>query len=94
MLGDVILAEPRALVGFAGPRVIQQTIGQDLPKGFQRAEFLMEHGIIDRIVGRLEMREQIGTLLRLLAGRPAVSASPSPSASGGTAPADTTTPGT
>src|SRR5690606_8720905 len=50
MLGDIILAEPKALVGFAGPRVIQQTIGQELPKGFQRAEFLLEHGMIDRIV--------------------------------------------
>lgn len=70
MLGDLILAEPRALVGFAGPRVIQQTIGQDLPKGFQRAEFLLEHGMIDRIVSRLEMREQLGLMLRLLLGRP------------------------
>jgi acetyl-CoA carboxylase carboxyl transferase subunit beta len=68
MLGDVILAEPRALVGFAGPRVIAQTIGQELPKGFQRAEFLVEHGMIDRIVSRLEMREAIGSILRLLLG--------------------------
>ena len=70
MLGDVILAEPRSLVGFAGPRVIAQTIGQELPKGFQRAEFLLEHGMIDRIVSRLEMRESIGALLRLLLGEP------------------------
>ena len=70
MLGDLILAEPKALVGFAGPRVIQQTIGQELPKGFQRAEFLLEHGMLDRIVGRLEMREQLGLLLRLLTGAP------------------------
>jgi acetyl-CoA carboxylase carboxyl transferase subunit beta len=70
MLGDLIIAEPKALVGFAGPRVIQQTIGQDLPKGFQRAEFLLEHGMIDRIVPRLEMREQLGSLLRLLLGAP------------------------
>lgn len=68
MLGDIIIAEPLALVGFAGPRVIQQTIGQELPAGFQRAEFLLEHGMIDRIVGRLEMREHIGMLLRLLKG--------------------------
>ena len=68
MLGDLILAEPKALIGFAGPRVIQQTIGQDLPKGFQRAEFLLEHGMLDRIVPRLEMKEHLGTLLRLLAG--------------------------
>ncbi len=64
MLGDVILAEPRALVGFAGPRVIEQTIGQKLPKGFQRSEFLLEHGIIDAIVGREELRETLITLLR------------------------------
>ncbi|MCH9684466.1 MAG: acetyl-CoA carboxylase, carboxyltransferase subunit beta [Deltaproteobacteria bacterium] len=70
MLGDLILAEPRALVGFAGPRVIQQTIGQDLPKGFQRAEFLLEHGMIDAIVPRLELREHLGGLLRLLQGAP------------------------
>jgi acetyl-CoA carboxylase carboxyl transferase subunit beta len=66
MLGDIIIAEPKALVGFAGPRVIQQTIGQELPKGFQRAEFLLEHGMIDRIVSRLEMREHIALLLQLL----------------------------
>jgi acetyl-CoA carboxylase carboxyl transferase subunit beta len=71
MLGDVIIAEPRALVGFAGPRVIQQTIGQELPKGFQRAEFLLEHGMVDRIISRLELREQLGLLLRLLGTRPA-----------------------
>jgi acetyl-CoA carboxylase carboxyl transferase subunit beta len=66
MLGDIILAEPRALVGFAGPRVIAQTIGQELPKGFQRAEFLLEHGMVDRIVSRLELREQLGLMLRML----------------------------
>jgi acetyl-CoA carboxylase carboxyl transferase subunit beta len=71
MLGDVILAEPRALVGFAGPRVVQQTIGQELPAGFQRAEFLLDHGMVDRIVGRLELREQLGALLRLMSGAPA-----------------------
>lgn len=64
MLGDVIIAEPRALIGFAGPRVIEQTIRQKLPEGFQRSEFLIEHGMIDRIVSRLEMREQIATILR------------------------------
>nr|WP_293269636.1 hypothetical protein [Nannocystis sp.] len=66
MLGDITIAEPRALIGFAGPRVVQQTIGQELPAGFQRAEFLLEHGMIDRIVSRLEMREQLGLMLRLL----------------------------
>ncbi len=81
MLGDIILAEPKALVGFAGPRVIQQTIGQELPKGFQRAEFLLEHGMIDRIVSRHELREQLGTLLRMLLGRPAKPAPPAPSPS-------------
>ncbi|MCH5344882.1 MAG: acetyl-CoA carboxylase carboxyltransferase subunit beta [Acetatifactor sp.] len=63
MLGDIILAEPKALVGFAGPRVIEQTIGQKLPKGFQRSEFLLEHGIIDAIVPRNEMKEKLTTLL-------------------------------
>ena len=62
-LGDVIVAEPGALVGFAGARVIRQTIGQDLPKGFQRAEFVLEKGFIDRIVHRKKMREEIGRLL-------------------------------
>ncbi|MFB6240335.1 MAG: acetyl-CoA carboxylase carboxyltransferase subunit beta [Gemmatimonadota bacterium] len=63
MLGDVILAEPEALIGFAGPRVIKQTIGQDLPEGFQRSEFLLEHGMIDRIVRRPEMKETVSLLL-------------------------------
>ena len=66
MLGDVILAEPGALIGFAGPRVIKQTIGQDLPKGFQRSEFLLEKGFIDHIVSRSEMKEKITTLISLL----------------------------
>jgi acetyl-CoA carboxylase carboxyl transferase subunit beta len=83
MLGDVILAEPRALVGFAGPRVVQQTIGQELPPGFQRAEFLLEHGMLDRIVGRLELREQLGLMLRLLAGAPAKAVAALPAAPAG-----------
>jgi acetyl-CoA carboxylase carboxyl transferase subunit beta len=62
-LGDIIVAEPGALVGFAGARVIRQTIGQDLPKGFQRAEFVLEKGFIDRIVHRKRMREEVGRLL-------------------------------
>ena len=62
-LGDVILAEPGALVGFAGARVIRQTIGQDLPKGFQRAEFVLEKGFIDRIVHRKQMREEVARVL-------------------------------
>ncbi len=69
MLGDVIIAEPKALVGFAGPRVVQQTIGQELPAGFQRAEFLLEHGMLDRIVNRLEMRSQLAVILRMLGAR-------------------------
>ena len=63
MLGDVILAEPGALIGFAGPRVIKETIRQDLPEGFQTAEFLEQHGMIDRIVPRPQLREAIATLL-------------------------------
>lgn len=63
MLGDVIIAEPKALVGFAGPRVIEQTIRQKLPEGFQRAEFLLEHGIVDMVVSRAELKEEISGLL-------------------------------
>jgi len=65
MLGDIILAEPGALIGFAGPRVIEQTIGQKLPEGFQRAEFLLEHGFVDQIVKRNEMKEVLGKLIEL-----------------------------
>ncbi|MEG2441245.1 MAG: acetyl-CoA carboxylase carboxyltransferase subunit alpha [Acetivibrio sp.] len=65
MLGDIILAEPKALIGFAGPRVIEQTIGQKLPKGFQRAEFLLEHGFIDGIVERKELKETLFQILDL-----------------------------
>ena len=59
MLGDIILAEPGALIGFAGPRVIEQTIRQKLPKGFQRAEFLVEHGFVDDIVRREDLKETL-----------------------------------
>ncbi len=65
MLGDIILAEPKALIGFAGPRVIEQTIGQKLPKGFQRSEFLLEHGFIDAIVERNHMKEKLEQILTL-----------------------------
>ncbi|HEX8824417.1 MAG TPA: acetyl-CoA carboxylase, carboxyltransferase subunit beta [Archangium sp.] len=65
-LGDVILAEPKALIGFAGPRVIEQTIRQKLPEGFQRSEFLLEHGMIDTIVPRKEMRATLAQVLGLL----------------------------
>jgi acetyl-CoA carboxylase carboxyl transferase subunit beta len=63
MLGDVIIAEPRALVGFAGPRVIEQTIGEKLPEGFQRAEFLLDHGVIDMVISRNRLKE---TVVRLI----------------------------
>jgi len=63
MLGDVILAEPGALIGFAGPRVIQQTIRQELPEGFQRSEFMLEAGLIDRVASRLELRTEIARII-------------------------------
>lgn len=66
MLGDIIIAEPNALIGFAGPRVIEQTVRETLPEGFQRAEFLLEHGAIDMIVDRREMREKLSSLLSTL----------------------------
>ena len=66
MLGDIILAEPGALIGFAGPRVIKQTIGEDLPEGFQRAELLKEKGFIDHIVSRSDMKEKLSNLIELL----------------------------
>ena len=64
MLGDVHIAEPRALIGFAGPRVIKQTIGQDLPDGFQRSEFLLEHGFVDAIIHRYELKSRLASMLR------------------------------
>ena len=72
-LGDVVIAEPRALIGFAGPRVIEQTVREKLPEGFQRAEFLMEKGAIDMIVDRRQMREEIARLLALLLRQPSES---------------------
>ena len=71
MIGDVVIAEPGALIGFAGPRVIEQTVKQTLPEGFQRAEFLVEHGAIDMIVDRREMRERLAALISLLMRAPA-----------------------
>ena len=65
MLGDIILAEPKALIGFAGPRVIEQTIGQKLPKGFQRSEFLLDHGFVDRIVERKELKDVLARILKM-----------------------------
>ena len=70
MLGDLNIAEPRALIGFAGPRVIQQTVRETLPEGFQRSEFLLEHGALDMIVDRRDMRDRISSLLRLLMNLP------------------------
>ncbi len=69
-LGDVIIAEPKALIGFAGPRVIQETVGETLPEGFQRAEFLLEHGLVDAVVDRRELRDYLATLLTHLSERP------------------------
>ena len=69
-IADVIVAEPGALIGFAGPRVIQQTIRQSLPEGFQRAEFLLEHGMVDMIVDRRQQRGELAKLLRLLQPAP------------------------
>ena len=66
MLGDVNIAEPKALIGFAGPRVIEQTIRQKLPEGFQRAEYLLDHGMIDTIIPRTEMRPKLASILRML----------------------------
>jgi acetyl-CoA carboxylase carboxyl transferase subunit beta len=66
MLGDLNIAEPNALIGFAGPRVIEQTIRQTLPEGFQRSEFLLEHGMLDFIVERSEMKDTVVKCLRLL----------------------------
>jgi acetyl-CoA carboxylase carboxyl transferase subunit beta len=66
MLGDIIIAEPKALIGFAGPRVIEQTIRQKLPEGFQRSEFLLDHGMIDRIVQRSQMKDELAVILRNL----------------------------
>ncbi len=70
-MGDVVIAEPNALIGFAGPRVIEQTVREKLPEGFQRAEFLLEKGAIDLIVDRREMRDQLATLLAMLSRQPA-----------------------
>ena len=71
MLGDVNVAEPGALIGFAGPRVIEQTVREKLPEGFQRSEFLLEHGTVDMIVDRRQMRDRLGALLAMLTHRPA-----------------------
>ena len=74
MLGDLNVAEPRALIGFAGPRVIQQTVRETLPEGFQRSEFLLDHGVIDLIIDRRQMRERLAQALRMLMRRPSTAA--------------------
>ena len=74
MLGDLIIAEPNALIGFAGPRVIEQTVRETLPEGFQRAEFLQGKGAIDRIIDRRQMRDELATTLAMMMGRPALAA--------------------
>lgn len=66
MLGDINIAEPKSLIGFAGPRVVKETIGKDLPKGFQTAEFVLEHGFLDKIVHRKELKQQISRFLRMM----------------------------
>jgi len=71
MLGDINVAEPEALIGFAGPRVIEQTVKQTLPEGFQRSEFLLEHGAIDMIVERKQLRERIHNVVSVLMHNPA-----------------------
>lgn len=71
MLGDAIVAEPGAVIGFAGPRVIKQTIGQDLPEGFQTAEFLLDHGMLDVVSHRRDLKSSVGGLLRHMIGQPA-----------------------
>ena len=75
MLGDVQIAEPNALIGFAGPRVIEQTVREKLPEGFQRSEFLLAHGVVDMIVPRGEQRETIARIVSILQKRPAPVAS-------------------
>jgi len=75
MLGDVHIAEPKALIGFAGPRVIEQTVREKLPEGFQRSEFLLEHGAIDMVVDRRDLRDKIASLVLMLSNKPAVQTS-------------------
>jgi acetyl-CoA carboxylase carboxyl transferase subunit beta len=70
MLGDVQIAEPNALICFAGPRVIEQTLGEKLPEGFQRAEYLLDHGMLDRVTHRKQIRDELVTILRMLTGQP------------------------
>jgi acetyl-CoA carboxylase carboxyl transferase subunit beta len=68
MLGDLNIAEPKALIGFAGPRVVRETIGRDLPEGFQTSEFVLEHGFLDKIVDRRELKATLGRLFTMFKG--------------------------
>lgn len=88
MLGDIIIAEPGALIGFAGPRVIEQTVRETLPEGFQRAEFLLEKGAVDRIVDRRKMRDELAALLALLLGEQRLDSDDDAQESGAQAVAD------
>lgn len=87
MLGDVQISEPNALIGFAGARVIEQTIGEKLPEGFQRAEYLLDHGMLDRVTKRTEMREELITIVRMLTGMPPAVVGDLPAPSAENAPA-------
>ena len=75
-MGDVVVAEPNALIGFAGPRVIEQTVREKLPEGFQRAEFLQEKGAIDIVIDRREMRKELASIIALLTRQPAEAVQP------------------
>ena len=85
MLGDVQIAEPNALICFAGPRVIQQTIGEKLPEGFQRAEYLLDHGMLDRVTPRTKMREELVQIIRMLMDMPPAVAGDLPAPNAGDA---------
>ena len=93
MLGDVHISEPNALICFAGPRVIEQTIREKLPEGFQRAEYLLDHGMLDRVTHRMKMRDELITILRMLMGMPPAVAGdlPAPDTTAEAPPADTST---
>jgi len=78
MLGDAIVAEPGAVIGFAGPRVIKQTLGQDLPEGFQTAEFLLDHGMLDQVIHRKDLKHTMSQLLRHMSGKPSAAGWTSP----------------
>ena len=82
MLGDLNIAEPKALIGFAGPRVIEQTIRQTLPEGFQRSEFLLEHGMLDLVVDRRDLKASIARALRFMRAVPASAPEPTPALAG------------